>query len=155
MNLEYYDYLCQTYENIKATYFEADIEFKKHGLLKFYFANDFVKILNAYIGQTKNSVCLLDEIKWKANKRMSNKISNIMIKYNVDYAMTFYMEGEYRVIKFYKRAGGMFYFVNYCVKPSKKERTSYFKRNYPFYFYSGYFAGFFHSLFGRLKGGNV
>ena len=135
-----------------VTYFEADIYFKKQGLLKFYFSNDFDLILNAYIRQTKNRVCLENEIEWELDKKLSKKISNIMTRYNVNYSMTFYMEGEYRIIELYKRIGKNFYFVFYRVKPSKKEVTTYYKRKFPFHFYSGYIVGFFRRLFLKLKG---
>ena len=131
------------------TYFEADVYFKKQGLLKFYFSNDFDLILNAYIRQTKTRVCLENEIEWDLGKKISKKISSIMTRYNVNYSMTFYIKGEYRIINFYKRIGENFYFDSYRVKPSKKEVTAYYKRKYPFYYYYGYISGLFHRLFNR------
>jgi hypothetical protein len=112
------------------------------GTLEISLSNDFIEILNAYIKQTGNSVCFIEEIKWKSNNKLSKSIKGIMNDYNVNYSIVYYMEGKKRTVLINKRATNNWYSLLYQVKPSEKERTQYFKKKYPLSFYFGYIKGF-------------
>ena len=152
---EYIDSLWENHNKILSAKIGIDIYFKRYGTLKYYFSNDFEKLLNAYIEQTGGSVCLTDKITWALVKKPNKDIKNLMDKYSVKYSMTFFMEDKHRTVIFNKRVNNKLYSVNYAVKPSKNETGIFYKRKYTFYYYYGYVCGVIYGFFRYLLPGLV
>ena len=134
------------------TEIEQPLDCNKKRYRKINLSNYFDKILNDYMKQTGNSVCFMNEISWDLVKKPSEKIKALMERHKVRYAMAYYMDGEYRMIKMYKRSGVKYFFACYSIIPSQAEqKVAYLKRNiiykrkkliYSFYYFMGVCAGF-------------
>ena len=103
-------------EYVYSAIIEPNIYIKGYEKLKFYFSDDFEKLLNIYIEQTGGSVYFKEKIEWTFVERPNKDIKNLFGRYKVKYSMTYYMEEEYRTIIFNKHVNNKLYFTYYSVK---------------------------------------
>ena len=111
----YHDYLCDSLSRDNTTWFEKNLPTKGYGILKFFLSNDFNEIINACIRRTRVGLLLWDEIKWKPDKNIPQKVKNLMNEYDMDYSMTLVSEDDSIIIT--KRITNQWFSTAIDVKP--------------------------------------
>jgi hypothetical protein len=97
-------------ENIMV--YEEDIFLEKFGRLKYYLFND-LSIFDSLLKKAGKSLIVLSPgIEWVLNEGLSEKIKELMNKYNVLYSMTSYMEDNENIIILNKYIDDEWYFCN-------------------------------------------
>ena len=118
---EAYNVLMKKFNNgqvsktkMKNIYVEEDIYIESIGVLRYSLSNDFGKIKNAVIKSSGiDDLSFINKYGWQLNHELSENVKKAMIKHNVNYSMTCYVEGHWLILIINKRDGDNWLITGY------------------------------------------